>query len=90
MGFSAYDVAIIPIITGLVQLLKNVGLPNKFSPLFALAFGILAGVFYISPNDLAEGILLGIVASLSASGLYNQAKVLRKESRLKGEKNSIS
>lgn len=76
MEFTAYEVAIIPVITGLVQVFKNIGLPKKFRPLLALGLGVLSGIFYIEPNDLAGGILVGLVAGLSASGLYNQTKTL--------------
>lgn len=89
MDFTAYDVAIIPVITGLIQAFKNVGLPKKFSPLVSLGLGILAGVFYIEPNDLLGGILTGLVAGLSASGLYNQAKTLKKEGGKQYDSKSI-
>ncbi|WP_163537385.1 hypothetical protein [Gracilibacillus sp. YIM 98692] len=81
MDFSVYDIAIIPIITGLVQILKNLGLPIKYSPLFALLFGVLSGIFYICPHNIAAGILVGIVAGLSSSGFYNQSKILSKEGK---------
>lgn len=74
MGFEIYDVAIIPIITGLIEIAKKMGLPKKFSPLIALALGIIAGVVYIEPQDVAGGIIIGIAVGLSASGLYEYSK----------------
>lgn len=74
MSFEVYDIAIIPVITGLIEIAKKMGLPNKFSPLIALALGIIAGVVYIEPQDVAGGIIIGIAVGLSASGLYEYSK----------------
>ncbi len=48
MYFNLYDVAFVPLITGLVQVFKVAGLPKKFLPLVSLLLGIGGGVFYIS------------------------------------------
>lgn len=74
MSFEVYDIAIIPVITGLIEIAKKMGLPKKFSPLIALALGIIAGVVYIEPQDVAGGIIIGIAVGLSASGLYEYSK----------------
>ncbi|TXL65641.1 hypothetical protein FHP05_05830 [Cerasibacillus terrae] len=74
MYFNLYDVAFVPLITGLVQVFKVAGLPKKFLPLVSLLLGIGGGVFYISPGDLKGGIIIGIVLGLSASGLYSGTK----------------
>lgn len=55
MYFNLYDVAFVPLITGLVQVFKVAGLPKKFLPLVSLLLGIGGGVFYISPGDLKGG-----------------------------------
>lgn len=74
MSFEVYDIAIIPVITGLIEIAKKLGVPKKFSPLIALALGIVAGVIYIEPSDIAGGIIIGIAVGLSASGLYEYSK----------------
>lgn len=71
--FEIYDIAVIPIITGLVQLFKMAGLKSKYSPFIAVILGILFGLFYFSSN-IKEGILIGLVVGLSASGLYSGSK----------------
>lgn len=68
-----YDIAIIPLITGIVELFKRAGLKSKYCPFLSVIFGILFGVFYFS-NHIKEGILVGLVIGLSASGLYSGSK----------------
>lgn len=77
-----YDVVLIPLIIGLVQLLRMTGLKNRFLPLASLIFGILAGIFYVYPEDIKGGILIGLMMGLSASGMYSGGKALvEKEAR---------
>jgi len=78
VGFD--DAAIVGLIMALVQLAKETGLPARFAPLLALALGVVAGVFLVSPGDLAQGILSGIGMGLSAVGLHSGVKnVVRRE-----------
>ncbi len=69
-----YQIAIVPLIVGVVELLKSIGLPNKFSALVASLLGIFIGVFYIYPRDILRGIIVGLSFGLSASGLYSGTK----------------
>ncbi|MBS4191732.1 hypothetical protein KHA94_16200 [Bacillus sp. FJAT-49705] len=73
--FEIYDVAIIPLILGLVELFKRGGLSDKYSPFIAVIFGLLFGIFYVSA-DVKEGIVVGLMLGLSASGLYSSTKNL--------------
>lgn len=66
-----YDVAIIPLIVGIVELFKGIGLPRKFGALVAAVIGILIGIFYLEPGDVPKGILIGLSLGLAASGLYS-------------------
>lgn len=74
MTFEIYDVALVPIIMGVVQVFKQIGLPKRFSPLLALLLGIAGGIFYVCPTDIKSGIMVGIVLGLSATGLYSGSK----------------
>lgn len=67
-----------PVIIGLVEIAKQTGFPKRYTPLLALALGIAAGVFYVSPDDLATGILSGIVMGLASVGLYSGPKNVAK------------
>ena len=65
---------LIPIIVALAELWKKVfgEKVTKFIPLINLALGIAGGIVYSS--TIKEGIYNGILAGLSASGLYSSAK----------------
>ncbi|MBM7582163.1 L-cystine uptake protein TcyP (sodium:dicarboxylate symporter family) [Caldicoprobacter guelmensis] len=71
---TIYDIAIIPLIVGIVELLKQIGLPSKFAALVSVLLGIAIGVVYLSPDDIKKGILVGLALGLAASGLYSGTK----------------
>ena len=65
---------LIPIIVALAELWKRAfgEKVTKFIPLINLALGIAGGILY--STNIKEGIYNGILAGLSASGLYSSAK----------------
>lgn len=69
-----YDVVLIPLIIGIVELLKMYGMKKRLLPIMALVFGMIGGIVYIYPNDIKAGILVGLMMGLSASGLYSGGK----------------
>lgn len=69
-----YDVAIIPLIVGVTELAKKLGLNDKFSAVFSAILGIVIGIVYIAPDNIQEGIMVGLMMGLSASGLYSGVK----------------
>ena len=69
-----YDVAIIPLIIGVTELVKKLGLPNKFAALLSAVLGVVIGLVYVAPNDPAKGVLVGLSMGLAASGLYSGVK----------------
>ncbi|SDX44783.1 hypothetical protein SAMN05444487_11814 [Marininema mesophilum] len=68
------EAVLVSVIIGLVEMLKQVGLPKRLSPLVSLTLGIVAGFFYLAPGELSVGILQGIIMGLSATGLYSGTK----------------
>lgn len=64
------NIVLVGIIIGLVEVIKQVGLPTKFLPLLAVALGV--GASFIPSFSIYGGvdIVQGIVAGLSAVGLY--------------------
>lgn len=79
MDFVNYDitgaVAVVPIILAIVQALKMVGLPSKYSPIASIGLGIIVGfIFRHEAADLSQTILAGVTYGLSASGLYSGVK----------------
>ncbi len=69
-----YDVAIVPLIMGVTELFKIVGLPNKFAALLSAVLGVVIGLVYVAPENPSEGILVGLSMGLAASGLYSGTK----------------
>ena len=55
-----YDVAIIPLIIGVTELVKKLGLPGKFAALLSAVLGVLIGLVYVAPENPSEGILVGL------------------------------
>ncbi len=72
--FEVYDVVLIPLILGLVELFKKAGINKRFLPFIAVLLGIIIGVVYVVELDLKQGILVGVMLGLSASGLYSGTK----------------
>lgn len=70
-GMEIYGVAIIPVIVGLIEVAKRAGLPKRFSPILAIALGILAGIVYLESGSIKEGVLKGIAIGLASVGLYS-------------------
>jgi len=74
------DIALAPVVTGLVSIAKKVGLPKQFSPLVAIGLGIALNVVLMGMTD--ENFIQGIVIGLASSGLYSGGKsVLKKKNK---------
>ncbi|WP_071395543.1 hypothetical protein [Bacillus tuaregi] len=73
--YEFLHLVVIPLIIGIVEVIKKAGLPVRFSPLVAVAIGLFFGIFYF--DVLIEGIIVGLMVGLSASGLYSGSKNLR-------------
>jgi len=71
---EVYDVAIIPLIVGIVELCKQIGLPNKFAAVLSAILGVVIGLVYVAPENPPKAILVGLSMGLSASGLYSGVK----------------
>jgi hypothetical protein len=68
-------VAVIPIIVAVIQAIKMVGMPNKFSPIASLAVGIIvAFLLRHETQDFSQTLLAGVIYGLGASGLYSGVK----------------
>lgn len=68
------ETLVVPIIMSIVELVKGLGLPVKFSAITAVLAGALIGIFYIEPQSLKYGLFKGVVYGLAASGLYSGTK----------------
>lgn len=62
------ELVIVPVVMGLVEVVKRVGVPVRFAPLLAVVLGGLS-VFVVDITPL-----MGIVYGLTACGLYSGVK----------------
>ncbi|MCI0767881.1 holin [Bacillus sp. TL12] len=72
----------IGIVVGLSQIAKTIGLQTKYIPLLNLTLGIVLGVLFL-PQDLKMNVFQGIIIGLSASGLFDHTKILKKDADVK-------
>jgi hypothetical protein len=74
MDYSIYGVALLPVVIGLLEIVKMFKVPTKYIPLISLAIGILMGIFFIAPGEYPKAILLGVQLGLAAVGLHSGVK----------------
>jgi hypothetical protein len=70
------DLAGVPLIIALVELLKKFGVSDKLLPIADLVFGISYSIGK-SGAVTFDTVLMGITIGLTAAGLYRSQKVLR-------------
>ncbi len=78
------EFAIIPVITGVVEVIKRAGLPSRFAGLLAVILGVGFSIF-VNKGVEVESVLMGFVFGLGASGLYDGADQGVKEVRKLGK-----
>lgn len=66
-------IAIIPLLIGLLEVIKKLGINEKYMPIFSVVLGLVIGLVFLS-SDIKEGIIIGIYIGLSAVGLYSGTK----------------
>lgn len=68
----------IAVVVGLSQISKTIGLQTKYIPLLNLTLGIVLGVLFLS-QDIKTSVFQGIIIGLSASGLFDHTKIMKKD-----------
>ncbi|EOP01998.1 holin [Bacillus wiedmannii] len=74
--------AMIGVVVGLSQIAKTNGLQTKYIPILNLTLGIMLGVLFLS-QDIKMNILQGMIIGLSASGLFDHTKIMKKDDNRK-------
>ncbi|TKI79681.1 holin [Bacillus mycoides] len=74
--------AIIGVVVGLSQIAKINGLQTKYIPIFNLTLGIMLGVLFLS-QEIKMNIFQGMIIGLSASGLFDHTKIMKKDDNRK-------
>ncbi len=68
------DILLAPLVVGLVEAIKrSFGLAERWAPILSITFGVGLKLV-IDPGKLVEGVIVGIMIGLSASGLYSGSK----------------
>ena len=69
---------IILLVCALVEVAKGLGINTKFAPLWAVGFGVaLSGLALYQSTPYVQVIFIGMIAGLSAVGLYSGTKNAR-------------
>lgn len=63
----------IPVIVGVVAAIKAAGLTSRWAPLCSIIIGLLLYYFF-TPVFMWENMFEGLIAGLSASGLWSGVK----------------
>ncbi|HEY8342049.1 MAG TPA: hypothetical protein VIK75_03435 [Calditerricola sp.] len=74
MTFQVWDLILIPVIMGIVGLLRLFGLSAHWAPIAAVVLGLIAGFLYLAPGDALAAIVLGALYGVSAIGLHSGIK----------------
>lgn len=67
-------ITIIPLLIGILEVIKKLGINKKYIPIISLLLGIGTGILLFADGDLKAGIIKGIYIGLSAVGLYSGGK----------------
>lgn len=69
-------VAALPLVVGIVEVLKRAGLPHKYAGLVGLALGVGGGIAYGALAGLTplEALPQGLLVGLAASGAWSTTK----------------
>ena len=76
MDLVIYGVSVVVVLMGVVELLKQLGLPSKYGGITAVGLGIAISVGYslFADSLLFQAVITGLALGLTASGLYSTTK----------------
>lgn len=83
MEVPAFQLVGAVLVGGIIQAIKQAGLESRFAPIASLAVGVCLGLlwstFVVEGVTSGVGGAAGLIAGLTASGLYSGQKALREE-----------
>lgn len=69
-----YELAVVvPVVMGVVEVIKQSGLSSRYSSLVSLILGC-AVMYFVGEGEVVARLFDGVIAGLSASGLYSSVK----------------
>lgn len=76
-SIEIFGILAVPLIVGLVEAAKAMGLPARWAALLALALGVLLSMAATdAANPLVGAVVRGLALGLAASGLYAGARAV--------------
>jgi len=81
MSLAVFEVLAAGVIVGLVQVAKQSGMTSRYASLLSVLLGVAGAVGFKAGGVLTDAwpliVVGGIIAGLSAAGLYSGQKALR-------------
>lgn len=77
INYLLTPIAQVALIIGLAEIIKRLGLDNRFIPIVDVVLGLICGygVYYVSMGrTVTESVLVGLALGLSACGLFSGIK----------------
>ena len=71
------EAGIIALVLGIVEIVKNFGMPKKYLSIVAIVLGV--GLQLLLKGPTVENGIMGVILGLSASGLFSGGKALIKK-----------
>jgi len=65
---------LVPLTIGLVEVIKNIGIPKRFIPLVAILIGVIFAILGNIGGDLIANIITGLGIGLASVGLFDFGK----------------
>jgi len=65
---------LVPLTIGLVEVIKNIGIPKRFIPLVAIFIGIIFAILGNIGGDIIANVITGLGIGLASVGLFDFGK----------------
>lgn len=77
-NYEVYGVALLPIIIGLVEIVKQFNIPKKYMPIISIVIAEAISLLFLmnGDTDYQKAILIGLQMGLAAVGLHSGVKNL--------------
>lgn len=76
LDYEIYGIALLPIIIGLVQIIKAFNIPDKFVPVVSIVIGEIICCFFLIDGSVKQAVLMGLQMGLAAVGLHSGVKTM--------------
>ena len=76
IDYEIFGVALLPIIVGLVEIIKQFNLPKRFVPIVAIVISEIVAIVFLSDGytEIKKAVIIGLQMGLASTGLYAGVK----------------